>query len=268
MNPWPAVLAGGALLLGVFAGRELRSFERAAAAEIANRLSGPGKKVELYADFAGPINLLAGHISTARITARDFTVDGLPLFTEPERSKRGVIDTLQIRLYNFTLRGLRIEELRSDIRQSRYDLGLAMKQKKVRLSKSGTGPGYVRVNAKALEDFILLKYSEIKSIKVTLRKYKLFVEGFGDFVLFKSNFYVISDLKPYNGTQLYLDNAIVFLDGRRVRDGSERALLNNLNPVIDEDKDLRLFGALKIEKVKIREGYLELEGASSIPPSR
>jgi hypothetical protein len=264
LSPWPLILGAG-LLLGGFAGREVRSFERAAAADIASRLQGDSKEVKVGVELDGPFRAATGRLAVATITARNFSLESLPLFTEPERSKKGRVDVLRLRLYDFNLRGLRIQELSADINDCRYDYNLAIREKKVRLSKSGFGPGYARVDAKALEDFILHKYSEIKSIKVQLKKYKVFVEGTGDFLLFKSNFYVIADLVPRNGTELWLENTIVFMDGVRVRDGSERALLQALNPVIDENKDLKLYGALRMERVAIHDGYLELFGTATIP---
>jgi hypothetical protein len=264
MTPWLAVFGVGALLGGLIGGRELASFQREAAADIASRLSGEGKEVSVSLDF----NLFEapfGKFTSATLSARQFSVDGLPLFTEPWRSKSGSLGCLRIRLRDFTLRGLRVSELSADIRGCKFDLGLAKSEKKVRLSWSGKGPGFVRVTPAALEAYILNKYREIKRVKVWFRSRRLFVEGFGDFGFFSADFFVIADLVPREGTKLFLEKAIVFLDGVRVRDGSEQALLDALNPVIDEDEDLRLYGALQMERVSIGGEYLEISGTATIP---
>jgi hypothetical protein len=261
------LIAGAGLALGVSsANREIRAFERSAADEIASKLSGEKKRVNVRVKLDGIIDGISGHLSLAEITARDFSLDGLPLFTETHRPQSGRIKLLRIKLHDFVLRGLAIEELRADINDCRYDVGLAKKERKIRLSKSGTGEGYVRVNEKALEDFILHKYHEIKSVSVQLKNRKVYVEGYGEFALFKTDFYVIADLVPKNDYELHLDNAIVFLGGARVRDGTDRVLLRTLNPVIHENEDLRLHGALKIEQVKILDGKLELTGTAIVPP--
>lgn len=239
--------------------------EKRAAVDIAAKLSGPDKEVRVSASFDSPFHALGGNVASATITARNFSVNGLPLFTEPWRSKAGRVGTLHLRLYDFMLRDLPVEELRADIRSCRFDLGLALREKKVRLSKSGEGPGYVRVTADALERFVLEKYREITSISIRLEKYKLFAEGEGDFLVFKSRFYVIADIVPKNGTELWLANAVVFLDDKRVRDGSDAAILDTLNPVIDQNEDLGLHGALRLERVEIRNGFVELFGTARIP---
>jgi len=242
----------------------VRSFEREAAKDIALKLEGEHKKVEVKVKSDGLFGALEGRFSKVSIVARDFSVNGLPLFTEPDRSKYGRIATLQIRLFDFSLRGLRIEELRSDLYDCRFDFGLALDERKVRLSRSGTGEGYVRVNEKALEDFILQKYHEIKRIRVELKKYKVFVEGYGEFPFFRTEFYVIADLVPRKDYELHLENAYVFL-GRSIDETMKRALLDFINPVIHENEDLALCGALKMRKVIIRDGILELFGEANIP---
>ncbi|MCH8275394.1 MAG: LmeA family phospholipid-binding protein [Armatimonadetes bacterium] len=264
MTLW--LLLAGLGILGAHAGQEIRRFERCAAAEIAARLEGDEKQVTVKVKLNGIVRGLGGSLNAAEIVARRFSVDSLPLFTEPERTTRGEIKELRLRLYDFTLRGLHFEELRADIADCRYDLGLARREKQFRLSRSGVGPGYARINEAALEQFILRKYAEIKSVSVRLTKHKVFVEGRGEFLLFKADFYVIATLEPRNGVELRLENAVVFLDGHRVRDGSERALLEALNPVIDLDRDLGLHGAIKVSEVKIGEGVLEVLGEATIPP--
>ncbi|HWP30173.1 MAG TPA: hypothetical protein VNK96_00375 [Fimbriimonadales bacterium] len=212
----------------------------------------------------GLLGALEGRFSEVSITARDFSVNGLPLFSEPERSKYGRIKSLKLRLFDFSLRGLRIEELKADLRDCRFDFALALDERKVRLSRSGSGEGYVRVNEKALEDFILRKYHEIKRIRVELKKYKVYVEGYGEFPFFKTEFYVIADLVPKNDFEIHLENAFVFL-GRSIDETMKRALLDFINPVIHENEDLALYGALKMKRVEIGEGVLELFGEARIP---
>lgn len=242
----------------------VRSFEKGAAKDIASRLEGENKEVEVKVKSDGLLGALEGRFSEVLIRARNFSVNGLPLFTEANRSKYGRIKTLKIRLSDFSLRGLCIEELRSDLRDCRFDFALALDERKVRLSRSGSGEGYVRVNEKALEDFILQKYHEIKRVRVELKKYKVFVEGYGEFPFFKTEFYVIADLVSKNDYEIHLENAFVFL-GRSIDETVKRALLDFINPVIHENEDLGLYGALKMKKVEIGEGVLELFGEAKIP---
>ncbi len=245
--------------------REVRLFEQGAAKDIAARLQGEQKSVKVQVRLEGVLEGSQGRLRSARIEARDFHVEGLPLFTERDRPQNGFIGVLELRLYDFSLRALAIKELGADLFQCRYDFGLAKRERRVRLSHSGTGPGYALVTEEALERFLLSKYPEIKSVSVRLKKYKAFVEGYGEFLIAQSRFYVIADLQARQGTQIWLSNAIVFLDGKRASPEMERALLNVINPVLDLDKDLGLYGALQLSRVDIQEGMLVARGIARIP---
>lgn len=258
------VLGAAGLLFGL-GDREIRVFEKHAAADIAANLQGTNKQVSVKVELGGFPTAFSGSLAKATILASNFEIEGLPLFTEPWRSTKGKIHLLQIRLKDFKVRGLQVEQLQADIPDCRYDFSLAIKEKKVRLSRSGIGTGSVRVSAQALSDFIELKYREITNVSVRLEKGKAFVSGRGDFGFIKTDFEVICNLEPQDGTKLNLANAVVFLDNKRVRDGSERALLRVINPVIDQNEDLHLYSALNMQKVTIGEGFLEVAGAAKVP---
>jgi len=261
----PLLLAGLGALAGYAVESEVGRFERLAASELASHLQGDEKSVKVKADIDGIFGGASGRLHDVSILASDFSVSGLPLFTEPDRAQTGYIRTLRLSLLNFNLRALGVEELSATIVDCRYDFGLARKEGKIRLSKSGVGPGYVRMNATALERFILHKYREIKTVSVKLENDKVYVEGKGDFLLFSTEFYVSARLVPKNGVELWLEDAWMLLDGRLPLDGSGRILLDSLNPILDIDADLRLFGAFHISELKSRNGLLELWGEARIP---
>lgn len=261
----PLLLGGLVALAGALSASEVRKFERRAAAEIAGRLDGEGKEVRVRADIDGLVGGGLGRLHEVTIAARSFQVSELPLFAEPDRAKDGNIRTLRIRLSDFVLRGLGVEELTADISDSRFDFGLAKKEGKIRLSQSGVGPGYVRMNSAALEKFILHKFREIKSVSVRLEYDKVYVEGRGDFLLFSTDFYVSAKLIARNGVEVWLDDAWMLLDGKLPLDGSGKVLLDSLNPILDIDKDLRLFGAFQIRDLRSKNGLLELWGVATVP---
>ncbi|MFN8138523.1 MAG: hypothetical protein U0R49_01875 [Fimbriimonadales bacterium] len=252
------------LSAGLLAPREIDVFERAAAVEIGSRLQGEGKQVQVSVDVNGFAGAW-GELVSAEISANKFSVDGLPFFTEPTRSKAGKLGVLRLRLSDFSLNGLDCDLLSADLVNCRYDFALALRAKKIRLSKSGTGPGFVRVNARALERFVLKKYHEIEEVTVELRGGKVIVEGVGNFLFSRSKFFVIASLVPMHGTQIHLSDAKIWLDGSIASDGASRALLQSLNPVIDENRDLNLHSALQMDRVTITQEYVELGGTARIP---
>ena len=123
---------------------EVRRFENLAAKDIRASIRGDHAKVSVRTELNGIIGGPLGDLKQVTIRASDFETDGVPLFTQPELSKKGSIDNLRIELRNFTIGGLRIQELIADIPDCRYDYARAIAKRQIRLSQSGTGRGQSR----------------------------------------------------------------------------------------------------------------------------
>lgn len=252
-------LAGLALLFGV-AVSEGQRFERAAAKDIASRLEGPQKRVSVKAGYDRERQL-----STVRISARDFSTAELPLFAEPEREGLGELDELTLRLERFRLAGLLVERLDAVIPDCRYDLGLALRSRQIRLQHSGEGTGSVTVNQAALGPWITSRFREIKSAQVTLDRHHVEVSGDAEFLVAKARYRVIAQLGIVGGSRIELVNARIWMDDRPADPLARAALLDVLNPVVDLDRDLRLFGAITMTDLRITRGRLTASGTVRIP---
>lgn len=254
--------------LGVLCGAaklEVRAFEEAAAREILGVLEGPNKSVNIQTKLNGIIGGPLGDLREVSIFANSFSTPGLPLYTEPDRSAYGRIGLLRIELTDFSLKGLRIESLSAAIPNCRYDYGLALRRRQMRLSRSGVGDGEVKILAPDLEKFILHKFKDIKRVSVKIDRDKVFVEGYGEFALITTNFLVIATLDFPDGNRLELANAKIFFDDRPADAGSSRILLSKLNPVVHFADDLGLHDAIKLKKVQLRDGVLRAWGDTKIP---
>lgn len=259
---WPLAALGLAFGLGA---REVRRFERLAAEDIAATLSGDSKKVSVKSELNGIIGGALGDLKRVTIRARTFSTAGLPLFTEPGLAANGKVRELRIELDDFVLGNLRVEHLEATIPECRFDYNLAVRKKKIRLSRSGTGVGRVRLLEKDLEAFILKKYREIKRVSVRIEKDRAFVSGYGEFLVIQTEFDVIARLTPVDGSKLMLTDAKVFF-GERFTDQAVRDIVvQTLNPVVDLDKDLNLHGAIRVEGLTLQNGVLEAWGRTKIP---
>lgn len=243
---------------------EVRKFENSAASDISAKLQGEHRKVTVRTKF-DLFAAMGGHLKSATITANDFSADGLPLFTEPDASKKGRLNELKMSLNNFELSGLRVRKLEARIPDCRFDWGLAMRHRKIRLSKSGEGKGWVEVEEVALANFVLRKFREIKRLKIRLDGDRAYVEGYGEFLIFSTNFAVEARLTTPDGNQLLLTDAKISFDGKEADPASSEVVLKSLNPVVDLDKDLKLFGAIRVESITMRQGVLRAEGKTRIP---
>lgn len=259
-------LVAAAILLGSgwLAAGEERRFESLAAAEIATKLQNLRGQVSVNVRPNGLAGLW-GDLTSATITANDFTLDELPLFTEPDRSTAGALGLLSLRLTDFTLRRLRVAELSADIPNCRYDFGLAKGQHKIRLSRSGVGRGFVKIREGDLAEYLVAKFHEIKRCTVKVDRGVVWVEGYGEFLIFKSDFQVIANLVPVGGDKLALADAKVYFDWRRADKAAADAILKTLNPVVDLNEDLGLCGAVSVDRVTLHGGILTAEGDTKIP---
>ena len=255
----------GAAAFALIGGAEVRHFESLAARDIKSKLRGDHAQVSVRTTPHGLFGHLSGDLDRVTITAKDFEADGLPLFTEPSRSQKGRARKLNIDLDNFMLSGLRVESLRASIPDCRYDFPLATRHGQIRLSRSGTGVGSVSVLAPDLEKFILKKFHEIKRVSVHLEKGRAVVEGYGDFLIVKANFRVDAQLVAADKAQISLADAHIALDGLPASDVASAALLQTLNPIVDMDKDLHLYGAIQVTDVHLEGDRLVASGATTIP---
>lgn len=244
---------------------EIRRFENEVARDIAGQLGGDEKVVSIRTKPEGPFGPLFADLARASISASNFSTEGLPLFTDPERSKSGTIRRLDLNLSNFTLKGLRIERLEAQIPDCRFDAGLAQRERQIRLSQSGTGRGWVEVLEKDLAPFILKKVKEIKRVEVKLDRGKAWIEGYGEFIIAKTDFLVVADLTIEEGTRINLENAKVIFGWRKADPAAQKVLLDALNPVVDLRKDLDLYDAFYLEKIELKGGKMRAEGKTRIP---
>ena len=259
---WPLAALG--LVFGLGA-REVKRFERLAAEDIASTLEGTSKNVRVKSELNGFIGGALGDLKRVTISARSFSTPGLPLFTEPDLAASGKVRELRIELDDFVLGNLRVEHLEATIPDCRFDYNLAVRKRKIRLSRSGTGIGRVKLLERDLEAFILKKFREIKRVSVKIEKDRAFVSGYGEFLVIHTDFDVIARLAPVDGTKLMLTDAKVFF-GERLGDQAVRDIVvQTLNPVVDLDKDLNLYGAIQVEGLSLQNGVLEAWGQTKIP---
>jgi len=248
-----------------FGNSEVHRFENLAAKDIRSTIRGDHAKVSVQTQLNGIVGGPLGDLSKVTIRASDFETDGVPLFTQPGLSKKGIIRDLKIELRDFTIAGLRIQELISDIPDCHYDYALAVSKHKIRLTESGVGRGEVVIGQKDLEVFILHKFGEIKRVSVKIADDRVHVEGYGEFLILKANFSVDAKLVPVDGTKLALDDATILFDGKTADDVSRKAILDTLNPVVDLDRDLKLYGAIEVDAITLRDGVIRAEGSTKIP---
>jgi hypothetical protein len=251
------------LLFGI-GSSEVRRFENSAANDIRSRLAGEKRWVQVRTKL-DPFEAIGGKVRSATISAGDFSTDGLPFFTQPELSTRGKLGELKIALRNFELTGLQVDSLDARIPDCRYDFGLAQRRGQMRLSRSGTGVGTVVVSQDKLAAFVLKRFPGINALNLTLENGFATVEGDGRFVAFQTHVKIIGKLAAPDGNAILLSDARVWIGDKEAAPAMADAVLKFLNPVLDLDRDLKLFGALRVKEIVLEKGKLQASGVAIIP---
>ena len=251
------------ILFGVGAS-EVRRFENAAARDISSRLAGGHKTVKVRTKL-DPFQALGGRIKSATISASQFSTDGLPLFTEPERSKRGRLDELKIHLSDFELSGLKVAKLEARIPNCRFDWALAQRRGAIRLTQSGIGAGSVEVSQAGLSEFMKVRHPTIRNVQMELTSGRIHLKGTGRFMTFEADVEITSRLESPDGYTLHLSDAEIVVNGQAANPIAKQTILKLLNPVLDLNRHLKLFGALKFDQVEILPDHIRASGIAHIP---
>lgn len=257
MEKWLAAL----FLLLAGAREAVRSFERGAASDIRDRLQRPGTlDVKVKPKFA-----LNGSLHSATFRGSDFSTIGSPFLTEPRYSQSARIDRLRLSMKDVNITGLDVRLLQAEIPDCRYDKTYGIKAKRIRLTRSGVGKGRVEITARAIAEFAMRKYDFITDFHISFHAGRFRAHGTIHFQNGRFPFGVEGELEAEDGSRLVIAKASFTISGRPATPELAQALLKRLNPVIDEDRDLRLLDTLYIRKLTLEEDVLTAEGDVKIP---
>jgi len=253
--------------LFLFGGVTKASFERSAARDIQSRLAvrTDGAKILVRVTTRPNFRTVAGYMPSATILARQFAADGLPLYSEPARSRRGKLDRLSLQIEDFDLRGLRVAKLSALIPDCRFDLDLAINLRKIRLSQTGEGIGEVQIAAESLEKFVLQKYPLLKTCLMRLENDRVTVTGDGRVGNSPLRFVIEGSIESADGRSLRITRATASINGVPSAEPAAAALANSINPILHLDRDLGMYGSVDITKIALRGGRLVAMVNTRIP---
>jgi hypothetical protein len=244
----------------------ISSLRAKAADAIRQRLEGGKGNVEVIIKVDGLISISTGDLQYAEIRASEFSTLGLPLFAEPDAEARfGRIGRLILRLSDFRLNGLRVEELTAVMHDSRYNFGVAMRDGAIQLLESGQGPGEVTVLFADLEPFLANKFDEIETMSVTSQNGKVKLIGVLKHRGATHQYEIVTGMGFADGTKIKLVEPQLTLDGERADPSIEQELFGRFGTVLDLDADLNLHGCLQIESIEVRGDRFRVRGVAKIP---
>lgn len=261
-------LVGLLILMFHLGSRGVRSFDDSAARDIRAKLKGEHTKVVVGAHSNGLFGEIFGDLSSVEIRASQFEVDGLPFHTEPTFSRKGVIRTLRLEMDDCVLSGLAVKHLEAAIPDCRFDFSAALRERKIRLTQSGVGPGKVVVTADGLATFLRKKYPGIDRLTVRIETGQALVDGHGRFGVFVADFAVAGDVGVLDGAKLVIQNATLTMDGKPASPALTKAAIALFNPVLDLNKDLKLEGAVEARSVELRRGEMVATALVHIPEAQ
>jgi hypothetical protein len=232
--------------------------ERSIEADV-RRILGGEAKVDLRARVRSDLR------ASFTLAARDFSVDGMPFYCDPDSAGDEVAGFLRLELRNFRLRGLRVSELRADIPRAAYDSDRAFRDGRIRLRSTGEGPGSVRIEAAALAEYLVLKFPILRDVTVNFENGHIEVTGGSSARILGERFRVRAELRVATNRTLNLENLLLWVDDQPVSEANRRAAETFLNPVLDVDRDLGLAGAVDIERLAFDARSVTAFGRVRIP---
>ncbi len=257
----PLVAAAFGLLFH-FGGQEVRRFENLASKDLASQLDGSNKQVKVRIKIG---SLRPGHLCEAVIEASDFNTPSLPLWTEPWRSKEGRIDRLIIKLKDFEIGGLPVQSLDIELSDCRWDVAYAVKEGKIRLSRSGRGTFRATIAQDGIVRYLAKRYPFVKTERLEIDAYKVLFAGSLATPLGSTSFDLVAIPRLHGSSGLSLIPAYLSFGGRRTDIAREPALQRIFDPVLDLDRDFGLRGALHIDQLSFQAQRLDITGSAVIP---
>jgi hypothetical protein len=222
--------------------------------------------VRSVVESRGMFGLLANDIWSIDIYSEHQQSDRLPFYIYPKSGWKGSIRHLRLHFSEFSLAGLPIERMEADIPFATYDIGNALYKNRLVLRGAGEGPALVQVSELGLQVFIQRKYPRLmRDVHVEIATGHVTISG--KLALFNgfSPFSVTGTLCPRDGRYLDLTDPVVALDGKPLDARAALALLKTINPVLDNDTDLKLGGFFHLSSVDVGQGILSIRGAATVP---
>jgi len=248
-----------------FGAKTTDQFENALAKDVAVKLNSPGANITVHTQFTGLISSFAGDLDRVTIYGRNFETQAFNINVDPSRTKTGRIKELNLVFDNFKYKNLFVSNLTAQVNNCRYDLGMAQRHRKIEISAAPPGVGTVSISAQALEDFILIKYPNVRTIKLRLINDKLFAEGTAEFFRVQRNFWIVSRVKCTDGRRVMLEGPRVMLDGVVANAAITAGVVATINPVIDLEKDLDLAKFAQIETIALQKDVLTAGARITLP---
>ncbi len=203
---------------------------------------------------SGAFGLLAGRSSITQITGSGIRADMLPLRIHSGRGPLAHIRKLEISLTDTSLRNLRLVRFKASLPNVDFDSNHAAFGGHIVIRRAGEGTAEAEVSEEALRSFLQAKFPMTKILEVRLTNGTAFVRAevsvLGAVILAEATAKAV----PREGRYLFLEEAVVKVNGRPVPEAFARNILRTLNPILDIDRDLGLGKSFTLEKVEIRDG--------------
>jgi hypothetical protein len=256
---------GATIILGLalFAGFLNHRAERA----IVHDLSRSAKGGELHANVRprGLFGLLVGQGDTARVWGKGFTTEDLPFKVTSGSGLRARVRTLKFDFEDFTLRGAQVKRFSAVIPSVNLDIFRAFFDDRIVVRTAGEGTAEAVVDEKSLADFVTRKYPQLTDVEVKLLDGRILVGGNVNLLGAKTRLDAVSNLAIKDGRYVNAVDMTVALNNKEAAPFLRDTIINNLNPVLDFEKDLGLGGYFYATSLEMGKGLLTVRGRAMVP---
>ncbi len=223
--------------------------------------------VRATVEARGMFGLIASDIWAVDIYGEHLQTDRMPFTAYPKGGWKGSIRHLRLHLTDFTLADLPIERLDADVPSVTFDIGRVVWKEQIVVRGAGSGPAEVRVNKDGLRHYLLKRYTQtLSDVEIWIQNKKLYISGTAHFGLAPSHFVAACRLAPRAGRYLEVADPILMLNNHPVSPQLSAVILQQINPVLDVERDLGLGQVFTMAEVEIGESDVIIRGQATIPP--
>lgn len=255
----------GLLVLLLFHG-SLESRARRASERQMREAFPSGGVVRAVVHSQPPFGLYANDINTLDLYGNGVSSDPLPFVQTPRSGIKGHIRRLRLHLVDSMLKGLPISRLYAEIPHVTYDIGWAVNKNRLLIRGAGTGSIEVAISKGTIEAYALKKYQRtISDVTIELNNNTLLMDGHLLILGAKARFTLAGALVTRDGRYVDIVATSVRLNGATMDSASTQRFLNNINPILDVDRDFQLGEYVRFTRVGARDQSIIIDGIATIP---
>lgn len=258
-----AALAGGFL----FFNSQATPDKVAGRIETTLRRQYPGARVDVDVKGRRGLNVLRGNFREVRLSMSNFkAATAPPAGITQNAKKKGHVGRALVQLRDFDFNGIRIELAELEMGDVVYDLDALKSKSQLQIASVGPGRAHLIIPAASLQALVKERVKDVKDARLSLQDGQLRLTGTRAVpIIGDVPFGLTARPEIRNGSEIWLADAIVTLNGQAVPDVLTKTIVGPMNPVFSFGGDNKAGFRILLRNLVARKDKIEISGDVSFP---